>query len=78
MYFTQVILTSFLIREHILHVTQSSLKKGVGGGAFMQALLGVCGWEGGVRLSQIAIPEPGFWVAWWEGGGVAALSDSHT
>lgn len=45
MYFTKVILTSFLIRGYIPHSTQSSLKKKGGGGLR-------------VRLSLIANPTP--------------------
>lgn len=45
MYFTKVILTSFLIRGYKSHSTQSSLKRKGGGG-----------WR--VRLSQIANPTP--------------------
>lgn len=46
MYFTKVILTSFLIRGYKPHSTQISLKKKRGGG----------GWR--VRLSPIANPTP--------------------
>lgn len=46
MYFTKVILTSFLIRGYKPHSTQSSLKKKKGGGGLR------------VRLSLIANPTP--------------------